>query len=58
MRDAFEGVEAPPSDKQIDFLASLMRRRGEPASAVLDEHGALDIRRAGQAIADRKEGGS
>jgi hypothetical protein len=42
--------DRPPSDKQIEFLASLMRQRGEPASAVLDDQGPLSGRDAWVAI--------
>jgi hypothetical protein len=41
-----------------DYLARLMRERGEGASAVLDDRGRLSGRDAWQVIADRKEGQS
>lgn len=56
LKRAAERSDRPPSDKQIEFLASLMRKRGEPASAALDDHGALDRHRAGQEIGARKGG--
>ena len=53
LKRASEHADRPPSDKQISYLASLMGKRGEPASAVLGEDGVLDFRRAGQAISER-----
>ena len=44
----------PPSDKQIEFLADLMRKRGERPDAVLDDPGRLNGRDAWQAIDARK----
>jgi hypothetical protein len=58
LRRAAERSERPPSDKQLDYLASLMGKRGESASAVLEEDGSLSSRAAGAAIADRVGGRS
>jgi ERF superfamily len=46
----------PASDKQINWLADLLGKRGEPASAVLEADGSLSSKAAGQAI-DARAGG-
>ena len=47
----------PPSDKQVEYLASLMRRRGEPAAAVLGDDGELDSALPGKPFPSAKEAG-
>jgi hypothetical protein len=46
--------DRPPSDKHVEFLASLMRQRGESPSAALDDQGRLSGRDAWVAIDARK----
>jgi hypothetical protein len=51
---AAQRFEKPPNHAQIGYLANLMSDRGEPASAVLDDHERLNGRDACHAIAARK----
>lgn len=46
----------PATDKQIPWLADLMRKRGERPEAVLEDDGSLSSKAAGQAI-DARRGG-
>ena len=46
----------PATDKQIPWLADLMRRRGERPETVLEPDGSLSSKAAGQAI-DARRGG-
>ena len=53
LKRAAERSGDPPSEAQVKYLADLMRKRGESASAALDDHGALDRHRAREAIQAR-----
>lgn len=53
-RRAAEKARWPATDKQIAWLADLMKRRGESPGSALDSDGSLSSKTAGQAIDARR----
>ena|SRR5271166_3292862 len=58
LKRAAEKSRQPATDKQIPWLADLLRKRGEQPEAVLEDDGSLSSKTAGQAIDARRGGRS